>query len=288
MHFIYKPGCEVSLVADSNQLIFCYYFATDRKKPYCHPVCTADGLLLTALEPWDHVWHRGIWFSWKYLNGVNYWEETPDGQEEGRTEFIGNEKVTLYSDRGEVVTEIQYIPPNGPTILHELRKVVLHMPREDGRYMLDWTHIFSAKGAEVVIDRTPINEKTPWGGYAGLSWRAARVLGNFKAIDSEGRQNKEVEHQRARWADVTGASDGGRGLYAGVAMFDHPNNVRHPTHWRCILDPGFGYLNPAFVLAEPYTLSKGRSLTLKYRILIHSGIITADELEREFDTFAAF
>ena len=61
-------------------------------KPFFHPLCLADGTELTALRPADHVWHRALWFSWKFINGLNYWEEDPKtGQSEGQTEILGLE-----------------------------------------------------------------------------------------------------------------------------------------------------------------------------------------------------
>lgn len=280
----YKPGQELILSREGTTL-FCYHFATDRQKPYLHPVYTPDTILLTCLEPWDHVWHRGIWFSWKYLNGANYWEETEEGSG-GITELAGAEKLSLGMESATVSTQLHYRPVGGAVVLEEQRVITFYLPRPDGSYVMDWHLTFKARGEPVVIDRTPINEETPWGGYAGLSWRAARSLGNFRAIDSEGRRDHAVEHQRARWVDLSGASDGGWHLAAGVAMFDHPSNPRYPTHWRCILEPGFGYINPAFVLAEPYILPAGETLNLLYRVLIHPGWGNTQLLEEEFQRFS--
>ncbi|MHC4742714.1 MAG: ThuA domain-containing protein, partial [Planctomycetota bacterium] len=46
-------------------------------KPYFHPLALADGTVLTWDSPPDHPWHHGLWFSWKHINGLNYWEEDP-------------------------------------------------------------------------------------------------------------------------------------------------------------------------------------------------------------------
>ena len=43
-------------------------------KPFIAPMRLSDGRDAALLRPKDHVWHLGVWFSWKYLNGVNYWE----------------------------------------------------------------------------------------------------------------------------------------------------------------------------------------------------------------------
>lgn len=281
----YLSGKDVSL-CKGNATILQYHLATDRRKPFMHPVSTSDGIMLTCLEPWDHVWHRGLWFAWKYLNGINYWEETVDGAQDGRTEFDGNEEIRLKPEQAEIKTALSYRSPTGELVLTEQRTVSITLPDDTGAYRMDWHHTFRPGGGAVEIDRTPINEKTPWGGYAGLSWRSARSLGRFQAVDSEGRKDEAVEHQRARWVDLSGASDGGRELVGGIAMFDHPENPRYPTHWRCILNPGFGYINPSLVLAEPYQLQEGDVLMLRYRVLVHSGWGDAAQMEAEFERFA--
>ena len=61
-------------------------------KPYFHPLATPGGTLLTDLRPTDHPWHRGLWFSWKFINGLNYWEENRQTHSsEGATELVEEE-----------------------------------------------------------------------------------------------------------------------------------------------------------------------------------------------------
>jgi hypothetical protein len=48
-----------------------------------HVICQ-DGPVLTWLRPPDHPWHHGLWFSWKTVNGLNYWEEYENGESEGK------------------------------------------------------------------------------------------------------------------------------------------------------------------------------------------------------------
>jgi hypothetical protein len=242
---------------------------------------------LTCFEPWDHIWHRGLWFAWVFVDGLDYWEEFTDGRRCGRTDFVGAEEVHLGPRTATVTTRLQYRPIDGQPAIEELRRITIGLPRSDGAYTLDWHQTFTAVRDQVVIDRRPITPEIPWGGYGGLSWRAARSLGNFHALDSEGRHDKEIEHQRARWADMHGSSDGGRNVQAGLAIFDHPANPRFPTHWRCVGDPGFGYFGPSFTLAEAYTLRPGEPLVLRYRALVHDGAGDAAMLEAEAQRFAA-
>jgi len=44
----------------------------------------------------DHVWHLGYWFSWKYINGVNYWKPA-DAKRTG-CESAGATKVASAPD----------------------------------------------------------------------------------------------------------------------------------------------------------------------------------------------
>ena len=39
----------------------------------------ADGTTLTWFQPADHRWHRALWFTWKKINGIVYWEENAEG-----------------------------------------------------------------------------------------------------------------------------------------------------------------------------------------------------------------
>jgi hypothetical protein len=282
--WIHEPGNTLSLQSD-DFVLWCYHFTTARRKPFFHPVHTSDGILLSCREPYEHVWHRGLWFAWKYLDGVIYWEESEDGAQDGKTEFIGPEEVHISEAEITVLTRLRYCPPHAPPVLEETRHVTASLPRADGTYTIDWRHTFTPVTSAVVIDRLPIN-KVPGGGYAGLSWRAARSLGRFRALNSEGRHDREVEHQRARWVDLSGSADGGRNLAAGIALFDHPENPRHPPYWRCIMEPGFGYINPCLVMFEPYTLQTGKSLQLCYRTLIHSDWGDAQMLAREYERFS--
>ena len=46
-----------------------------RRRPYVHPLRTPAGHVLTRNAPADHPWHHGLWFTIKYVDGDNFWEE---------------------------------------------------------------------------------------------------------------------------------------------------------------------------------------------------------------------
>ena len=138
----------------------------------------------------------------------------------------------------------------------------------------------------MLLDRTPIpGEKggKGFGGYAGLSVRMAKATRGWQFVDSKGRKDKEAHGKRARWVDFSGEIGGDKA--AGVTIFDHPDNLRHPSPW--YVEKGMPYFSPAVLFDKAYTLAAGKSLTLRYRILIHPGRADNDLLESEWKKFSA-
>src|SRR5437764_1304362 len=52
-----------------------FSFDAAKGKTFFEPLSVPGGPDLTNYKPADHPWHYGLWFSWKYINHVNYWEE---------------------------------------------------------------------------------------------------------------------------------------------------------------------------------------------------------------------
>ncbi|MHC4677235.1 MAG: DUF6807 domain-containing protein [Planctomycetota bacterium] len=274
---------------DHGRLVWQLNFDKKEGKPYFHPVCLTDGAELTWHRPPDHPWHYGLWFCWKYINGLNYWEEDREtGLSEGRSE-IRHVDVRLHADHSaDIVLNLGYHPPGAPAVLVEERRINVSVPDSRGLYRIDWAGRFTAGAADVLLDRTPIpgeKDGKSWGGYAGLSVRFAKNISDWQLADSEGRKDLDAHGQNARWIDFSGRSTEGRA--AGIAVFDHPDNLRHPSPGFVIMNPKvpFGYFSPALLFNKPYTLPAGESLTLRYRILIHPGRADRNSLEKEWQSF---
>lgn len=254
-------------------------------KPCLHPVGLVDGTGLTWFRPADHRWHRGIWFAWKKINGTIYWEENRDGISPGRNEVVD---VTIktrddYSARIEI--DLAYHPPEAPTVLREKRVIALSSPGPNGSYAIDWTGTFTAGKEDVVFDRTPIPGEpggVGHGGYAGLSVRMAEATRSWKATNDRGTVDGPCHGQSSRWMSVTGKTPSGK--KAGVAILDHPSNLRHPATW--YVTKGMPYYSPAVLFRAPYTLPAGKSLTLRYRILIDTEQNESGSLSEAWKAFA--
>jgi hypothetical protein len=185
--------------------------------------------------------------------------------------------------------QLSYHPPRQPSVLTESCRIRVDKPDEDGRYRIDWTSRFTASVTDVLLDRTPIpGEKNgkSWGGYAGLSVRLAKNVTDWQLTDSEGRKDLEGHGKKARWMSFAGRAGDNKDF--SIAIFDHPENLRHPSPDFVIMDPKvpFGYFSPALLFHKPYTLPAGKSFSLKYRILIQSGRAEKNLLEAEWKSFA--
>ena len=284
---------ESSLALLNNgRVVWQFNFDKKQPRPYFHPVCLTDGAELTWHRPPDHPWHYGLWFSWKYINGLNYWEEDrKTGLSEGRTEIKNvNVKVTTNSDHSAAITmQLSYHPPGKPEVLAESCHIRIGKPDEDGRYRIDWSSRFTAGAVDVLLDRTPIpgeKDGQSWGGYAGLSVRVSKNVTGWYLADSEGRKDLQAHGKKARWMNFGGLAAQGKEF--SIALFDHPDNLRHPSPGFVIMDPKvpFGYFSPALLFNKPYTLPAGESFSLKYRVLIHPGRAEKSLLEAEWKSFS--
>ncbi len=279
---------------EENGVVLAHYeFLPSRAaKPFVHPLRTRAGTLMTSYQPSDHVWHRGLWFSWKYINGVNYWEETPNAEgvlmSEGSTVAAKGEELFYQKGVANLLHKLEYVAPDGSVVLAELRRVSLHPPGDDGHIRLDFSHAFTVGDTNIELSATPVSSETPWGGYAGLGIRVARSLRQLKVLTDGGHEDKDANGALSKWVDLSGVADGGPGIAAGVTLFDHPDNARHPSPTYVYNDASlFGYTNLSLVRDKPLSLTASTKLNLAYRVLVHDGWCDPTKFNAEVDSFAA-
>jgi hypothetical protein len=275
---------SLALVRDA-QVVWQSNYRPDEGKPYFHPLTIGGGPTVTDLRPADHYWHRALWFSWKTINGLLYWEEDPQtGKAPGETQVVSVQATPRADHSARFELTLHYHPPGQPAVLTEQRTVTVSAPTPAGAYHLDWLSTFTAGDVAVLLDRTPIAGEpngVSWGGYAGLSLRLAPELRAWQFSDRDGVV-KEVTKQ-ARWMAFSGPTENGGA--AAIIVFEHPHSFRHPTPWYLI--PGMPYFSPAILYRSPYTLPARQTLRLKYRIRLQPAALDAEAAEREWQAFAA-
>ena len=266
-----------------GQIVWRFNYGANEAKPNFHPLALPAGPALSCYRPKDHPWHRGLWFSWKYINKVNYWEEDREtGLAKGKTQWRAPLIETRPDFSARLVLDLDYHPSNGPVVLTEHRVITVSPPDQTGSYHLDWDMTFRAVGGNVVLDRAPpVDEKgnNVSGGYAGLGIRAAEDLQEAQVITGDGA----VKYENNRFRGKASALDfsgmiGGRA--AGVAFLDNAANLNSPTPWYVINNAPMYYVSPAVLTYNPKTLKAGETLALRYRVLVHPDRWTQAQLRR--------
>ncbi len=277
---------HIALLRDSN-VVWQFNYGPELNVPYFHPVATIDGQVLTCDQPADHAWHHGVWFSWKYINNVNYWEHAGrTGKPVGRTDWTVVRVTTNDDGSATIVLTLRYRPANeSRVVLAEDRQIKVSAPDSDGSYVMDWTCKFTAGETVVKLDRTPPKEKS-WGGYAGLSIRFAKELTDRQTHDTKGLVEFKVGNRHRERAVAMDYSGRIEHSLVGVALLDHVDNPRYPTRWYAIRDPVMSYINAALLNDEPLTLQRKEVMNLRYRVIVHPNRWRAEQLQAALREFA--
>lgn len=274
-----------------EQIVWQFNYGKGKDKVFFHPLALIDGTKLTDESHRNHPWHHALWFSWKYINGVNFWEENrKTGKAKGINSW-SDVKVSTRPDHTALISmNLAYsLTEEAEPILKEKRTMTVSAPDKDGTYSIDWESAFTANSAEdVLLDRTPIEGEpkgVSHGGYAGLSlrfkWEATDIqayteAGRITAFSDKGRNNGKA------WAVDYSAQVGDS--VGGVAIFEHPDNLNAPATWYVIISE-LKYFSPALIFNRPHILKAGDTLTLKYRVSVHNGRWTDSVLRTRVENY---
>lgn len=242
-------------------------------KPVFHPIARLDGTVLTDFRPADHLWHRSGWFSFRYIDGVNYWEEDANsGLAQGRTN-VTEVQFTPHDDFSATIElALEYYPVGEKAILREKRLIKVSKPDASGDYAIDWQTQFRA------VDAVTLQ---PDAGYAGLSLRLQPALRGWKFINSEGKEAAAVHGDPCKWLSFEGEINDGK---SALTIFDHPSNLTFPTP--SFIVQHMPYMSPAFLFKKEIKIEKSSPLELMYRIKVHDRAPKSNEIEKEFGQFA--
>lgn len=282
-------GRHLALIGPAGE-VWRFRFGRDLDQAYFHPLGTLEGRSLTADRPPDHVWHHGLWFSWKYINKINYWEvETRTGRPAGRTSWKPALMRARRDGSARIRLDLDYRPVGAPSpVMLERRTLEISAPGSDGVYAIDWKGEFRAVQG-LVLDRTPLLGEPNGqvnGGYAGLALRLAGGLEDLRLTTDQGPAAKfESDRYRGRHAGLDYSGLAG-GEPAGLAILDHPSNPRSPVVWYVVHTAVMSFFNPALLSPAPLPLQAGERMILRYRILVHPGRWDAARLKAESARFA--
>ena len=286
-HFSWEQSDTTFGLLKNAETVWQYNFNNRFGKSYFHPVKVKNSTL-TCFSPPDHPWHLGLWFSWKFINGINYWEYLNDFKSEktgyksaGITELQKIEIVKDSDFSADIKMQLSYHPTAEAPVMTEKRDIHVSHPFNDGSYFIDHENTFSAVNEDVVLDRTPIEGEPggqSWGGYAGLSVRFNQDCTSPEIIVP----SDSLTYKKNRWLYM--GVNTLTGEKAGICMFQNLKFTTPTTSWYVINNPEipFFYYSPAALFDGRIVLKKGEYLKLKYRIWVIPGKINTEEIESKY------
>jgi hypothetical protein len=268
---------------DGTNVLWQFTFDPKKGKPFFHPL-SAGGPAFTNFKPEDHPWHYGLWFSWKYINHINYWEEDrKTGQAEGKTRWTTPVIKTKSDGSATIKFDVTYTHPSNRVDLTESRELKISAPKPDGSYKIDWTAHFTAGKEGAILDRTPMPDEPDGkvnGGYAGLGLRMASPPLGFSVVCSTGLVSQFV-NDRARpnaSALACNFSDDTTDI-GGIAIFSDPVNAGENAPWYTVNSAQMRFACAAILAPKIRTLTPNGKMKLRYRIAIHPKAWTVEALQ---------
>ncbi len=268
----YQLGPQI-WVRWNNRLVTCYRAHRSQKFPYLYPLGgPATGMSLTAETSLPYPHHRSAYFGCDRVNGGNYWQE---GYEQGQILSSGPKLGRVEKESVEILDGCEWRKPGGPVAMTDRRRIVVTVAGPTLRFVdwdIEWTAVqdvtvektnhslFSIRGAEDIV---------PAGGG---------MLVNAEGISGE----KGTFGVASAWCAFVGKRAGSKGeVTEGVALLDHPGNPWSPCPW-FTRDYGFLSPTPFYFREAPWTLGAGKSVRLRYRLVLFAGTLADAGMARVY------
>jgi hypothetical protein len=251
----------------------CYRTDGTQKYPYFFPVCgPLTGQAMTDESGALYPHHRSLYLACDRVNGGDYWQEA--------------------ASRGQIVSR-------GPKLESQSKdRVVIkdvcdwRMPEKDPVFLDErtWTITAPSAGLRIIDAEITLTAKTDihitQTNHALFSIRCAPDLAPANGgtlINSNGQRNEaETFGQAAAWAGFQRERACGA---ESIVLMDHPKNPWSPCKW---FTRDYGFMSPMpFNFMPGWDLASGKSIRLRNRVLVMSGLIEKSAVEKQFADFAA-
>lgn len=268
-----------------GELFTRYIYGDDVSKPCLYPLIGPFGQGVTRAYPLeeiegdssDHVHHRSLYVAWGDVNGSDNWSEEEGS---GRTVHRYFEATDSGPVFGRIIALNDWVDASGNRLMQDRLEYAFYKTPPSFR-LFDLSVTFYASDGDVRFG------DTKEGGIASLRVATSMEAGRSGRIENSlgGINETETWGKRASWCDYSGPV--GDHL-VGIAVFDHPSNLRYPTYWH-VRDYGLMTANPfglSFFVGEgadgSYVLPGGEHLCFRYRILIHAGAAQEGGVGRKY------
>jgi hypothetical protein len=282
-----------------GQLFTVYHYA-NVPRPYFYPVLGPDELPMTRKWPLeeskdeerDHPHHRGLWYAHGDVDGLDFWSEATNFCKIVHSEFVNVQSGKEY---GLIQSKDKWLNHDGAVVCTDVRTMrIYNLPGQERMFDFDVT-------LQAPRDKPVVFGDSKEGTMATRLPETMRLKhkegpGEGHIVMSTGLRDGETWGKRADWCDYYGPVAGGPNGQEtlGVAIFDHPDNLRHPTTWH-VRDYGLFAANPFglhdFEKKAPgagnLTVAAGQSVTFRYRFYYHHGDEKQGRVAEHYQEYAA-
>lgn len=244
----------------NNMPLTVYRANASLKYPYFYPVNgLASGTSLTTESSLPYPHHRGLWLGCEPLNGGDYWAD--NGLKSGQVKSVKLDLETKDENSAAFINDCKWVREEAPSPWSDERKFTVKILNKrvwviDAEIRLTATEDIEIKKAKhsffalrAAADISPA--------YGGV------LMNSEGGVGAEETLGKEAD-----WCGYHGKR-ASKNVVEGIAIMNHPDNPWKST-W---LTRDYGHLSPSpfYFLDEPWRLSKGKSIDLKYRVALHVG-----------------
>ncbi len=265
-----------------GQLFTSYVVKEGIARPYCYPVCGPGGVEMTNFAPEDHIHHKSLYIAHGEVNGHDNWSEI-----EGHGHTV-NQGYDILS-QGPVYAEVQahndWESADGEKLLREQTNIRVYNLPDTERFMDITTAWIAAYQGIFFGDTKEAGNIAVRVAESMEGDRGGTIVNAYGAVGED-----ECWGQRAPWVDYYGPVEG---QTVGIAIFDHPNNFRHPTWWH-VRDYGLFNANcwglhdyyGDWSLRGDHAMPAGDMLQFNFRLYLHAGDVNQADVAGRYLDFA--
>jgi hypothetical protein len=264
-----KVGNKIEFRVNGN-LFTNYMLSEDEKYPFFFPVNGPSNASVTSMRNANYPHHSSLFFGCDRVNGGNYWQE---GLERGQILSIRADILESGGDKAVVENECIWRRPGAVAPIKDIRKIIVTKPSPE-KFYLDFEVTME------MLEDVSI-QKTNHSLFSGRMDPDLAVINGGTMINAEGETGeKGTFGKSSAWIDYYGER---MGKTEGMAILQHPSNEWFPSPW---FTRDYGFFSPTPMYwpenGENTVLKKGDKLSLKYRVIVHSGNEKEADIAGEF------
>ncbi len=270
---------NVVSVYEDDSVLLRYHYRDVPFKPCVQQLFSPRGVNVLRDAPADHLHHHALMFA-VAVDGVDFWgEQQAPGRQVHRcfTDTRVDKRVDV--PLAGFTEQLDWVNPRSQELLLKEHRTIKVCQLDDFKAtLLSWQSRFGVPSGKESATLTGSH-------YFGLGMRFLKSMDTGGALfNAEGKAGETVRGDerlvRADWCAYTAKANG---KVVTVAMFGHPDNLRHPTQWFTMTKP-FAYLSATLNLhKEPLKVASDEPLVVRYGVAVWDNRVENERIEKVYN-----